>query len=301
MAEKTTALTKLSERFTNKVLDVYQDIAKGIKITDRERSLITNYFTGIDIALKNSKKGYTWAMVQMEELAITVAHKARLGLDMSLDNMISFLPFKVGDTGKINLVPVTGYKGYEYLAITYGLNPPKSSVVELIYVNDTFRVIKKDDNHPKDSYIFEITDPFDRGKIKGGFGYLEYDDPSKNYILSMGEAEILTYRPQYYDKNFWTGENMKKMYKKTIAKQLFKTVTLDPAKVHAVQDSWDRIEAEEIELTDNLATEAIQNNMGAGDIIDISDFEEVEQPVENPVETVDKAEDAELPKQDTLF
>lgn len=303
MADTTTALS-LSDRFTNKVIGAYQDIAKGIKITDRERSLIANYFIGIDKALKESKKGYHWGMVLMDDLAIAVAHKARLGLDMGIENMISFIPFKKGETGKISLVPVTGYKGYEYLAKTYGLTPPKNFVVELVYTTDTFREIKKDDNHKKDTYIFEVGDSFDRGEIKGGFGYLEYEDETCNKILVMSEQQILSYRPQYYDKTFWTGENQKKMYKKTIAKQLLKTVTLDPEKVNAVKNSWERIEAEEIALTSNFAAETIADNANTGNVIDISDnWEEAaesEQPVENSVETVDNLAE-EQPIQDNLF
>ena len=39
------------------------------------------------------------------------------------------------------------------------------------------------DSHPVASYEFEITNPFDRGDIVGGFGYLEYDDPTQNLSL----------------------------------------------------------------------------------------------------------------------
>lgn len=301
----------LSDRFTNKVVGAYQDVAKGISITPKERTLIANYFVGIDQALKNSKQKYHWGMVEMNELALSVAHMARLGLDMGLDNMISFIPFKKGETGKITLTPVIGYKGYEYLAKTYGLMPPKNAIVELVYETDTFSVVKKDITHSNDSYVFEINNPFKRGEIVGGFGYLEFEDESLNKLIFMSEEQILTYRKSYYDKTFWTGENMKKMYEKTIAKQLFKKVTLDPAKVNMVKDSWNKIETAELDLATQTAQETIAIEANQGAIIDIGEEwvevpdkpEETPRPVENPVENVENIpeEPQEMPQEDTLF
>lgn len=300
--------TSLCERFTNKVIGAYSDIAKGVSITQHEKALIANYFVGIDkmlqeTVIKKGEDGYTWSMVDMNALAISVAHMARLGLDMGIDNMISFIPFKKGSTGKVTLAPVRGYKGYEYLAKRYGLEKPKNSVVELVHETDTFRVVKKDITHNSDSYVFEISNPFNRGSVIGGFGYLEFEDSSLNKLIVMSKEQILSYRKQYYDKNFWTGENEKKMFEKTIAKQLFRKVTLDPEKVNAVKDSWDKVEAAELEITNETAKETIASQANQGAVIDISDdWQEViaEPPVDNSVETVDNPTE-ELPKQDTLF
>ncbi len=304
MAEKTKALS-LSDRFTNSVVSAYQDIAKGVLINTDTRRLIANYFIQIDKTLKNSKNGLTWQMVKMPELSLTVAHMSRLGLDMSLPNMISFLPFK-DKSNRIDMVPVIGAKGYDYLAKRYGLTPPKSFTVELVYDSDYFECVKKDSQHERDDYVFQIKKPFNRGKIIGGFGYLEFEDSTLNKLLVMSEEEILKYRPSYYDKNFWSGENLKKMYEKTIAKQLLKKVTLDPDKVNDVSNSFAQIDKAELELTCDYAQEEINAKQGNGDIIDISaDWEEAptesQQPVEKPVENVDNADKVEVPKQDTLF
>lgn len=307
--------TNLSDRFVNKVISTYQDTVQGITITQHERELISHYFIGIDNLLKatvekKGRDGYTWAMVNMNDLAIAVASKARLGLDMGLDNMISFIPFKKGDTGKITLVPIIGYKGYEYIAKVYGLNPPKHSIVELVYETDSFVPYKKDRHNKKDDYEFQVNNPFNRGKVVGGFGYLEYDDETQNLLMWMTEEEILSYRKQYYDKTFWSGENAKKMYKKTIAKQLFKTVTLDPRKTSSVGDDvWDTLDKDELDLTSEYAHKDIAANMGTGDVIDITDEWDAEDMVktivENSVESEENIpvpeEPAKQPTQDSLF
>lgn len=270
----------LAQRFTKAVVSAYGDVAMGIEVTPKQMQLISNYYIKLDEALRNSKQNYTWKQVRLPELATTLAHMAKLNLDISL-GQLSFIPFKHGDSGTIDLVAVIGRKGYEYITKTYGLDPPKNIVVELVCESDKFSVIKKDSNHEYDFYTFQIVNPFNRGKIIGGFGYLEYDDKSKNKILVMSEADILKYRPKYFDQNFWSGENMNKMYEKTIAKQLLKKVTLDPDKVNDVKDSFKKIESQELNYTAALAQDEIDKNMCFGEVIDI------EPAVENLVEVVE--------------
>ena len=286
MENKEQKVETVAQRFTNAVVTAYGDVAKGIEVTPKQLSLISNYYIKLDESLRNSKQKYTWKQVRLNELATTLAHMAKLNLDMSL-GQLSFIPFKHKDTGTINLVPVIGAKGYEYIAKNFGLDPPKNVVIELVYSSDRFSVVKKDATHDYDSYIFEVTNPFDRGNIIGGFGYLEYGDKSKNKILVMSEKDILKYRPQYYDQNFWSGENMKKMYEKTIAKQLLKKVVLDPDKVNDVKDSFNRIEAQEINYTASIAQSEIDENMCSGEVIDIEVEVSEPVPVENSVEGVE--------------
>lgn len=179
-----------------------------------------------------------------------------------------------------DLVPVKSQDGEWYIAKTFGLDPPDDYVVELVYETDNFSISKKDANHEYDSYVFEITKPFNRGKVKGGFGYLIYKDKTRNKVISMSEEEILRYKPRWAKESFWSGENGKKMYIKTIAKQLFKTVKKDPDKVNGVEDSFKRIESEEINYTAYEAKTEIEENMCSGDVIDV-EFEDVENPVDN--------------------
>lgn len=279
--EKPKTELSLAERFTNAVVKSYNDVARGIKVTQKQMLLISNYFIRIDetIIRNQDTKIQSWEQVRMNELSRTLAHMAKLNLDMALDHF-SFIPFEYNGTGTYNLSPVISKAGYWYIARTYALDPPEHYIVELIYSNDKFSVIKKDANHNFDSYTFEVTNPFDRGKVIGGFGYLEYKDKSKNKIITMSESEILKYKPKWAKDTFWSGENSKKMYDKTIAKQLLKSVLKDPDKVNGVEDSFKILEAEEINYTSYVAKEEIAENMCSGDVIDV-DFEYVENHVES--------------------
>lgn len=288
-SETTENKTELSiaQRFTNSVVKAYGDVAKGVEITPKEMKLISGYYIKLcdTIVGQPGSKIQDWKQVRLKELSTTLAHMAKLNLDMSLGHL-SFMPFEYKSTNTYNLAPVISASGYEYIAKTYGLDPPKQAVVELVYESDSFSIIKKDNSHPCDSYTFSVTNPFNRGKIIGGFGYLEFKDKSKNFILAMSIEEILKYKPKFAKDSFWSGENSKKMYEKTIAKQLFKRVKLDPDKVNCIQDSFERIEVEELNFNYSESKEVIDNNMCSGEIVDI-EFENVDTDVDKPVENVD--------------
>lgn len=291
----------MAQRFTNAVVKSYGDVARDIEVTPKQMQLISNYYIKLDEMIKNpDTKIQSWGQVRLPELATTLAHMARLNLDMSLGHL-SFIPFKHKDTNSFDLVAIISKDGYWNIAKNYGINPPKSYTIELVYSSDKFSVFKKDATHEYDSYVFEVTNPFNRGNIIGGFGYIEYDDKTNNKIIMMSEQEILKYKPQYAKDAFWTGENRKKMYEKTIAKQLFKRIPLDPDKVNSVQDSFKRIETEEINYTAMDAKNEIDENMCSGDVVDI-DFEEIKD-VENHVKDVDNLNlfgEEVLPEDDVL-
>lgn len=283
----------IAQRFTNAVVTSYEDVARGIDITPKQMQLISNYYIKLDTQFKSpDSKINSWGQVNMQDLSLTLAHMAKMNLDMQLSHF-SFMPFFNNKSGKFNLAPVISKEGYWYIAKTFSIDPPKNFVLELVYSNDRFSVSKKDLNHEFDSYIFEIKNPFDRGKIIGGFAYLEYDDKSNNRLLVMSEEEILKYRPLKYSQNFWSGENMKKMYEKTIAKQLFKRVQLDPDKINDIQDVLQRVDAEELNFEAAESQREIEENMGNGDFIDIeysSINDKVSNIEEKPVENVENDE-----------
>lgn len=59
--------------------------------------------------------------------------------------------------------------------------------------------------------------PFDRGDIVGGFGYLEYDDPTQNELIIMPLAAIRKRMPKYASAEFWGGT--KQVYNKETGKK----------------------------------------------------------------------------------
>ncbi len=287
------AETKLAavDRFTKAVVSCYGDDSRGIAVTPREMDIIKGYFMTIDLSLRNSKDGLTWGMVALDKLAPRLKHYARLGLDMQLPNHLSPVPFKNGSTGKVDITLIPGYEGREYIAKKFAITPPTDIVVKLVGKNDHFQPIYKDANHKCDSYIYEETNPFEKGEIIGGFAYVEYADSSMNKLTVMSKSEILKHKPAHGD-SFWGGKWSEKMYKKTLMIEACKGIPLDAEKIRDFKQDMDQLKADEInEAYTQSATEA-ENNMCAGDFVDI-DFKEVETPEAH----ADEAETVDVPQQ----
>ena len=54
-----------------------------------------------------------------------------------------------------------GYNGIRYQAEKYALDPFKAVTVEVIYQNDTFRMVKKDSRNPVEGYELDMTIPLE--------------------------------------------------------------------------------------------------------------------------------------------
>lgn len=214
----------MSERFTNKVLSEFgSSVAGAIEVTDFQRRLIQGYFIMIDRALKtaeeerlrknsrNTNHDYdetvpvVWQNVNLTDLSLDLVHYARMGLDMQQDNMLFPIPYKNNKTGLYDVTLMPGYNGIKYTATRYAMEVPTGETIELVYSTDTFVPHKKDSAHPVPTYEFTINNPFDRGDVVGGFGYLEFADPSKNELIIMPLKDILKRKPAYASGNFWGG------------------------------------------------------------------------------------------------
>ena len=210
-----------SEKFTNMVIREFgSNVAGVLPVTDYQRQLIQGYFIQIDRSLKSAEERrirqndgnkdhkwdnndpINWNTIDLNQLALDVMHFARMGLDMMQDNMLTAIPFKdnnrTAKTGTkmytVNLMK--GYNGIQYIAEKYALEKPESVTVELVYSTDTFRPIKKSVNNKVESYEFEINNPFDRGDIIGGFGYIEFSDPQKNRLIMLTKKDIEKRKPK---------------------------------------------------------------------------------------------------------
>jgi recombination protein RecT len=263
MAEKKNEVVKKQEtpatRFTNKVLQEFGAGVGEAALTDSQRRLAQNYFVAVDLALKTAEEkrarsdkesfSATWENVNLDQLSRDVVAYARMGLDPMQPNHLSPIPYKNSNTKKYDISFRKGYRGYETIAKKFGLDVPDHVVVELVYTTDKFKSVKKDANHQFESYIFEITDDFDRGEIKGGFYYHVYaDEPIKNKLVTMTIADILKRKPDKAAAEFWGGEkdvweNGKKVGKqqiggwfdkmcyKTVYIAAFKDITIDSQKI----------------------------------------------------------------------
>lgn len=254
----------VSVRFTNKVIAEFTGGVGEIALSDFQRRLAQNYFIAADTALKNAEAArlrkpekyrdpvpVTWANVNMESLAQAVVAAARIGLDPMQKNHVSLVPFKNNHTGKYELAFIEGYRGLELKAEKYALDMPTAVVVELVYSNDHFRVIKGDFRNPGDGYEFEIKNPFDRGKLQGGFYFHYYErNPRKNKLVVMPLKEILKRKPAHASPEFWGGEKdvwengkkvgtqkvegwFEKMCWKTVFRAAYNDLTIDSEKIDA--------------------------------------------------------------------
>ncbi len=298
MSEKTnTDLAKqelsCSERFTNSVIKEFNGINNDIAITDHQRKLIAGYFLKIDSVLKKAETKrdagkvaipYTWNNVDMAQLAQDLVVYAQTGMDMMQDNMLTPIPYQDKRTGKHVMSFTKGYNGIKYLAEKYALIPYKNVVVELVYETDTFVALKKSDTNDVEGYKFEINNPFERGKIIGGFGYIAYSDSTKNKLIIMSKAALEKRKPKYASKQFW-GEGQdgwyEEMMKKTLVRHVYGTanIPLDPDKTNALQNQE---LAQEIQIADLGVQDEIANNAN------VIDIDSVSPPVE-----IESAEDVE--------
>lgn len=217
----------MSGRFTEMVIREFTGaVANPPPLTGFQKRLIQNYFISTDLSLKMAEekrlkksKNYqdpvaiTWANVNMQTLALNVVACAKIGFDPALPNHINMIPYKNNTTQKYDIGFIEGYRGKEIKAMKYGFLPPDDVVIEVVYSNDKFRPIKKDQHNEVETYTFEISeDPFDRGEIVGGFYYHVYkDEPRRNTLVFFNKHEIEKRKPKYASAEFWGGE--KAIYK----------------------------------------------------------------------------------------
>jgi recombination protein RecT len=313
-----------SERFVNKVISEFGSSVGEIALTEFQKRLAQNYFIAIDAALKaaetkriSKKRGQdplavTWDNVNMESLARNVVAYARIGLDPAQKNHINMIPYKNNSTKKYDIGFIEGYRGIELKAIKYGLDVPDGVIVELVYTNDKFSVLKKNRDNPIESYEFDVIDPFDRGDIKGGFYYHIYSKaPEKNKLVVFSIKDIEKRKPQYASVEFWggerdkweydenTGENKRagkehvdgwydKMCHKTVYRAAYNDITIDSQKIdndylRLKQAEQEFNEAEvEAEIAENANKQIldIEPDYEVTDIQDAESAKETEAPPE---------------------
>lgn len=294
----------MSERFTSKVIQEFGGGVGSPQVTEFQRRLIQGYFIAIDRALKMAEEErlrkneknkdhekydnplpITWQNVNMTDLALDVVHFARMGLDMMQDNHLFPIPYKNSKTQRYDITLMPGYNGIQYIAERYAVEPPKAVTIELVYSTDIFRPIKKTAGNRVESYEFEITQPFDRGDIVGGFGYIEYEDPAKNELIIMTKKDIQKRKPRYASANFWGGtqkvwENGKmveqetdgwfeEMCLKTIKREVYsaKHIPRDPQKI---DDAYQYMKMREARMAEMEAQAEIEANANVT-VIDTTD------------------------------
>lgn len=318
--ETTTTVEKKlppSQRFTNRVIQEYgSQTSQAVQLTLQQKRLVQGYFICVDRALtvaetnrqkksNSNAKPYTWNNVNMTDLALDAVHYARMGLDMQERNHLFPIPYANKRTGKYDITFTVGYSGIQYIAEKYALTPPKSVTVEAVYSNDTFKAFKKSKTNPIETYEFEITNPFDRGKIIGGFGYIEYEDSARNMLVIMNMDAIKKRAGKNASPEFWgteftgkkatTWENGQKvsidaegwldeMVRKTLVREVYssKYISRDPSKI---DDDYQHLKEREVVYAQaEIDAEAAESaNTTPIDIPQTPPQELPQAPIEQPV------------------
>lgn len=263
----------VSARFTDMVISEFtSSVGDVTKFDEEQRRLAQHLFIKIDASLNtleakrasdNSKRDnapIVWANINMQKLALDAMHRIELGLDALCPNHIHPIPYFNSRLKKYDLDLRIGYAGKDYYRRKVALEPPKDIRYELVYSTDNFIVRKKDQNNQEETYTYEITNPFERGEILGGFGYLIYDDPTKNKLVLVTKKDFER-SEKAGNRDFWT-KYPTEMRFKTIITRVTDRLQIDPKKVSA---SYAAVEEQEAVA---VIEGEIDANANTGDIID---------------------------------
>jgi len=239
-----------------------------LQLTPYQQRLAQHLFISVDTSLKRleadrqskngSKTPIVWNNVNMEKLAIDAVHRIELGLDALIPNHMHVIPYLSGKTGKYDLDLRVGYVGKDYYHRKMAIEPPLDIVYELVYEKDHFKPIKKTAANKVESYEFDITDPFDRGAVKGGFGYIMFEDATKNKLILVSKADFDKSKKKAQSDKFWSSYPVEMMFK-TLVHRVTSKLNIDPEKVNA--------SFMQVEMDDNQRE--IDEEANKGPIIDI--------------------------------
>lgn len=310
-----------SERFSNMVIKEFKGNVGELNLNEYQKQLIRNYFIGIDNALKvaetsrqfSKKKAneppITWENVNMNALARDVVQNAKLGLDMSIKNHLHVVPYKNNKTNKYDLNLMPGYEGLKYIASKYSLYKILDIKVELVRETDVFQATSKNN---VDGYEFKITNPFSRGNVVGGFGYIRYENEIHNQLVIMSIDELMKRKPATASAEFWGGTKDKwedgkhigkeeiagwtdEMLYKTMVRATCKKVPVDPKKIN---DSYIYVMENKDDYYTNLDEEKMKDEISQN-----ANTEEIDFKTSEIIETTAVIENVDtevLPMQENM-
>ena len=249
----------VSERFVAKVQQEFEGaVGHGVAFTAYEKQLASNLYIHIDSELKRldadrlkssggeRKTAITWKTINMQKLATDAVHRIRVGLDALIPNHISIIPYFNSKLQVYDVDLRIGYKGKDYYRRRAAGTKPKDIRYELVHETDEFTPIKKSGQVDVEGYEFKITQPFDRGDVIGGFGYIMYEDPTKNYLAIVSEKEFKKAEGIAKASNFWRDWGDKMRYK-TLVHRTTDYLDTDPEKVNS---SYHYVEAQDSIFTE---------------------------------------------------
>lgn len=228
----------ISRRFLSDVEKQFQaELGAGPKFSEFEKRLTQHMYLKVDAALKfaeTKRKGgkeFSWFTIDRQKLAIDTVHRVSLGLDALIPNHIHPVCYWNSHKEVYDVDLQVGYMGRDFIARRHAVHPPLDIIYELVYDSDHFKALPRSSSREVEGYEFEIENPFDRGAIIGGFGYVIYDDERKNRLVLVTQRDFN--RSKNASKsNFWR-DNDVEMHWKTVVHRVASKIPLDSEKVNA--------------------------------------------------------------------
>ena len=230
-----------AERFTAESMKQYANDVGRIEISEYEKVLLQHIYIRVDMAIiqynvdhPGEKDQISWYNINMRKLAIDAANRVKLGLDALIPGHMYAILYKNGKQDNLYDVDLRiGYKGEEFYTQKGALHPIKRIYKRLVYGNEKLIVHPAGMNNPIEGYQLILgEDPFNHGELRGGFAYIEYEDPSLNELIVMSKADIEKRRAVAKSGKFWNAW-YDEMCLKTIIHKAAGTVVLDPEKINS--------------------------------------------------------------------
>lgn len=251
---KLSVLKERSENFVARLEESWrEDVTALESFSDYQKVLGTRLCLKVDQALAQAEKDRNpnngrppikWNTVDLEKLLADAADRIKMGLDAMLPNHIWPVVYWNSKKEKYDVDLRVGYKGEDYYKRKASVHPVKNVRYELVYSADDFTVIKSDMNHEKEGYTFSITDPFNRGDVVGGFGYIEYGVPELNELVIVTKEDFDDAKNVAQSDKFWSKWPIQMMYK-TLVHRVTNHIQLDPEKINSTVVN--RVEQQEYE------------------------------------------------------
>ena len=270
----------MSERFTSMVVREFGSTVGKLQLDPYQQRLAQHLFVAVDNALKTLEakrldqggKGtpMVWSNINMEKLAIDAVHRIELGLDALIPGHVYPIPYYNRRLGKYDLDLRIGYVGKDYYRRKMAVEEPVDIIYELVHETDEFQPIKRSIENPIESFTFNVTNPFNRGKVIGGFGYIMYENPLKNSLVLVSKEDFDKSRAKAQSDQFWK-QYEKEMQVKTLVHRVTSKLPVDPAKVNT---SYMAVETDDA-ITEN---EREIDEYADQDFIDIESSVEKSEP-----------------------
>lgn len=233
-----------SERFLNTVIQQFSaETSNPLAMSEYQKSLAQHMFLKLDSVLKDAeakrqsknedyKAPFTWENINMRKLALDAVHTVQLGLDALIPNHIHPITYFNKKENKYDVDLRPGYIGKAYYRHEASLYELKNVIYELVYSTDFFKAVKGTIDNPEDAYIFEIKEPFNRGEIVGGFGYIQYKGEKKSELVLVSREMIDKSRAAAQSDTFWEN-HFEEMAFKTLVHRTTEKIQIDPKKINA--------------------------------------------------------------------